>query len=676
MAEYLDKFKDLIKKRQATQILNLLNKKKNTGEVRTIEEFTQRLDTLIRDITNTTLTPTLKIYMALANGEISSEVHNEMLDRASDDLDAAFEEAGNINEVQESHQAIVKDVVLKNLRYGIAELESKVSLYEFLSKDTNGFESAIFSTFRESREARSPRTLNQASSIFVDPRNNLGIQDDAVVDPVGERLTLSLDSKTYYDLRSARQIFDSESKQSTLIVEPPTSKLSNLIDGRSGTYWTQSLLFDEQQPFVKTKLEFDISGTRDINFIEIEPASKFEVILESIFYLDTNNIITKLGDIELPLSSPLVVQFSSITTKRFILVFRNTNFTKTQFEYNPNVKTLMEQSVDEKKTGTPPNMDTINDSLNGLLANPSIKSMLSITPSPQTKFSGYEYQVGFDNIRVGLGSYDTKSIYVSKSLSLDNIGQIGLRTEETRPGSTGPTVSPDILDTTYDAGDDIFFHSSIEYWVIKEDLDSNGNILSINKFPILPMGVKRVNHERLVLTEKSVPGKITNDAGYTMFFTNPVDGEVKVYRNGLLLSNGNTPDGWQDESQPIDSTPNNGNPMRMKIRIVDPLPTDIFTVTYTPLTSNTVGVPKLVTAWTPNGLNIVDLIGDLSARSINNQVVVLDRTTNADKITSSVIFLSIVIRSNTSDTTLTAAVEEYTLAIGSKDSTKFEGETL
>lgn len=676
MAEYLDKFKDLIKKRQATQILNLLNKKKNTGEIRTIEEFTQRLDSLIRGITSTTLTPTLKAYEAKPDDEISSEIHNEMLDRANDDLEAAFEEALNIDEVQQSHQAIVKDVVLKNLRYGIAELESKVSLYEFLSKDTNGFDDAIFSTFRESREARSPRTLNQSSTIFIDPRNGQSISDDASVDPLGERLTLSLDNKDYYDIRAARQIFDSESKQSTLIVEPPTSKLENLLDNKTGTYWTQSLLFDEQQSFVKTKLEFDISGTRDINFIEIEPASRFEVILESIFYLDTNNIITKLGDIELPLSSPVVVQFSSITTRRFILVFRNVNFTKTQFEYDPNSKTLIEQSIDEKKTGTAPSIDSVNTSLTKLIASPSIKTLLGVAPTIKSKFSGYEYQVGFDNVRVGLGSYDVRSIYVSKSLAIDDIGQVGLRTEETRPGSDGPIASPDILDTTYDAGDDIFFHSSIEYWVIKEDLDSNGNILSINKFPILPMGVTRVNHERLVLTEKSNPGKVTNDMGYTVFFTNPIQGTVKVYRNGILLTNADTPNGWVDESQPLDSTPNNGNRMRMKIRIGDPLPTDIFTVTYTPLVSNTIGIPKALAAWSAIGLTVVDLIGDISARPISNQVVILDKTTNADKIASSVIFLSIIIRSNTSDTTLTAAVEEYTLAIGGKNSTKFDGETF
>lgn len=672
MADYLDKFQNLIKKRQASDILNLLNKKKNTGEIRTIDEFTAHLNSLIQDITNTALTPTLKTYTQAAGDDVSVEIHNEMLDRTQDDLGAAFQEALNIDEVQKSHQAIVKDVTLKNLRYGVAELESKVSLYEFLANDTNGFDNAIFSTFREATEARSSRIIDQASSIFLDPRTNIVATNDAAVDPLGERLTLSLANKTYYDLRAVRQIFDSESPQSTLIVQPSSSVLENMLDGASGTYWVQSLLFKTQPSTIKTKLEFDISGTRDINFIEIEPASNYPIVLESIFYLDTNNIVTQLADLELTVSSPVVVQFRTITTKRIILVFRNDNFSQVQFQYDPNTQSLIDQSINQGNLPTTPSLTVMSSTLNSLLANPTIKDIIGIDTTQPLSFTGFEYQIGFDNIRTGIGTYDTESIYVSVPITLDEIGQVGLKTVESRPGSTSPTVSPDIQTQTYDADDNIFFHSSIEYWVVREDLDLNGNILAISRFPILPLSTQRINHERLVLSEKSDISKITNDVGYSMFFTTTNDGNVKVYRNGIELAVGGG-DGWVDESTSADQTPDNNRRMRLKVRIENPLPTDIFTVTYDPLTSNTVAVPSSLGVYTPNGLSIVDLIGDLSARSLTEQVVVLDRTTNADKINSTILFLAIIIRSNTSDTTLSASVDEYTLAVGSIDDTKFSG---
>lgn len=675
MADYLDKFQDLIKKRQASDILNLLNKKKNTGEIRTIDEFTAQLNTLIQDITNVALTPTLKTYTQAANDQISVEIHNEMLDRTQDDLGAAFLEAMNIDQVQKSHQAIIKDVTLKNLQYGVAELESKVSLYEFLSNDTNGFDNAIFSTFREATEARSSRTIDQASSIFLDPRTNVVINNDAAVDPLGERLTLSLADKTYYDFRTCRQIFDSESPQSTLIVQPSTSVLQNMLDNQSGTYWVQSLLFEEQPSFVKTKLEFDISGTRDINFIEIEPASKYPIVLESIFYLDTNNIVTELGQVELKITAPVVVQFRTITTKRLILVFRNENFSQVQFQYDPNTQSLIDQSTTQTNLPSSPSLTAMSSTLNSLLANPKIKDIIGLDTTQPLSFTGFEYQIGFDNIRTGIGTYDIESIYVSVPITLDQIGQVGLKTVESRPGSTSPTISPDIQTTTYDADDSMFFHSSIEYWVVKEDLDINGNILAISRFPILPLGVNRLNHERLVLSEKSDISKLTNDVGYSMFFTTVTNGNVKVYRNGLELILGDG-DGWVDESTSADQTPDNNRRMRLKVRIQNPLPTDVFTISYTPLVSNTVGVPASLGVYSPNGLSVVDLIGDLSARSLSEQVVVLDRTTNADKISSTVLFLAIIIRSNTSDTSLTATVDEYTLAVGSIDDTKFAGNTI
>src|SRR5688500_16419153 len=122
MGQYLDKFKDTIGKRQTQQILNLLNKRRNSGQIRTVEEFSQQMEDLIRELTETTLKPSLSLFQAEENNYIDSERQNFMLERVQDDLEAAFEEANNINEVQNAHQAVVRDVILKNLRSGIAEL--------------------------------------------------------------------------------------------------------------------------------------------------------------------------------------------------------------------------------------------------------------------------------------------------------------------------------------------------------------------------------------------------------------------------------------------------------------------------------------------------------------------------------------------------------------------------
>src|SRR3990172_12992789 len=170
MGKYLDKFSDKIGQRQTQQILNLLNKKRNTGQIRTVEEFSKQLESLVRELTETTLKPTLALFEAEENKYIDSESYNFMLERVEDDLEAAFEEANNIDEVQRSHETVIRDVILKNLRAGVAELDTKIQLYEFLNKDLRGFDSAIFTTFRESKENRTERGDAFSSVLFIDPR--------------------------------------------------------------------------------------------------------------------------------------------------------------------------------------------------------------------------------------------------------------------------------------------------------------------------------------------------------------------------------------------------------------------------------------------------------------------------------------------------------------------------
>jgi hypothetical protein len=118
--------------------------------------------------------------------------------------------------------------------------------------------------------------------------------------------------------------------------------------------------------------------------------------------------------------------------------------------------------------------------------------------------------------------------------------------------------------------------------------------------------------------------------------------------------------------------------MRFRIQIQQPLPGDIFTVTYTPLLSSTPGVPKSINDTTQSefasvgGLQVVDLVGDLSARAVDGQMIVINQIGKSSAAETSKLYLSIILRQNTADTFLTSAVEEYTFLVGNRDETKFE----
>ena len=702
MGQYLESFKDKIGKRQADQILRILNRKRNTGQIRSVDEFAQQLESLMQELTSAVLQPSLKVWMAETNQEIDSDTYNFMLDRVEDDLVAAFEEANNIDEVQISHEALIRDVILKNLRAGVAELESRVTLYEFLNKDLRGFDSAIFSTFRESKENRTERSPGQITqTLFNDPRENaiFSASQDAFVELVGERLILPLDNSTIHTISNARQIFDATTTQSEVVVNPPNLSLANMIDNTKGTYWVQALLFQQKQESVKVKLEFNLGTVKEINFIEVEPVSKFEVILESVDYIDGNNIATSLDVPEQTISGPLSLRTRKVATDRIILTFRNENYARVQFRFDPDSDKLQDQAILEPPEGIDAQFQAVSKDLRNLLGNTKIKDLLPLSEGNQNTFSGYEFLFGIDNIRVGLANHTSKGVYVSTPLSIKGAGEIGIKTVEGRPylssGATLFTESTYDIDTVSGLTDDsalavggqsnVQFLGSIEYWIIKQDFDASEALIRTSVFPVMPLGTSRIYHERLVLNEKSSSTLISNDIGQTIFFTSRdealgvQDTNILVYRNGILM-----PDQtgvvspttgwiWENDTSLIDRTPGSGTPMRFRIRILDPLPGDIFTVTYTPRLSSTKYIPKTLPAFTTvGGLQVVDLVGDLSARAAEAQQVILDRTGENDQTLTSKIFLSIILRQNTAESSLTPSVEEYTLVGGCKDDTKFE----
>lgn len=675
---YLQEFKGLIGKTQSKQIVKLLNKQKNAGQIRNLDEFAQKMESLIRELTTTTIKPTLQRFAAFAEDLTSEEQFNYMLDRVQDDLQTAFIESNHIDEVQDAHESVVRDLILKKLRAAVAELEGRVTIYEFFNADTRGFSKSLFSTFREAKEGRTGRG-NIYQVQFVDPRTQKVIPhtQDANIDLVGERLTLGENNRVLYGIQDIHQIFDAEAPQSSKIVEPPGQSIRNLIDNTNGTYWTQSVLLPTQTESAKVKLELNMAAVREINFIQIEPAVPFPIVLESVDYADSTNTIQELVSPEIEFDNPLGLLHSKVATDRLILTFRNENSRPTQFEEKSD--SLLYQAQGAPPQGITPRVELVNNDLNQLIPSPTIRDIVGLVPEVRTSFGGFEYVTGFDNIKVGLSDYDNASIYVSAPLEVVAPSRIGLKTIETRPWLDPATQKIAQTTQTYDVSPDQHFLGSIEYWIVKQDLGENDILLRTTRFPILPLGKVRINHERLVLSSKSDTSLELNDKGALAFFTNRTDGNIVVYRNGVtfpyLPSGSLDAEGWFDETTVEDRIPNNSTPMKFRVRIKGGLAGDIFTVSYTPILSTTGAIPEDTTTelLSSGGLQTVDLVGDLSARLLEEQIIILDNVGKSIGALKSRLFLTVILRQNTADTALTPAVEEYLLVAGSTDPTRLEG---
>lgn len=673
MAKYLTQFRDLITKRQTAQVLNLLNEKKNTGRIRTINEFNAQLNDLVRDILDNELKPFLSIFEARGYEKIDSESFNYMLDRLQDDLTSAFEEASNIGTTVQGHEAIARDIIFKKIREALNDLERRLVAYKFFDQDATGLTNALYSTFKEG----GPRIGRGSKEIllFTDPRTNtlLDVENDAVLDLGGERLVLSEDKTTYHTITKAEQLFDSTAKQSEVLVEPAFSSLKNMTDGIQGTYWLQSLLFSNPQSAVRIKVALFLGGPRDVNFVEVEPATKNGAILETIEYIDASNEQLTLASPNLFISTRKKVSVNRVHAKKIILTFINYAPRRVEFEYNEDVVPLFDQAENEPLEGYTPSIKLLTNELDSLVVNSDVKDILNIVdPSDNNKvFVGYEYTFGIDNVWVGNVEYDDIGVYAAGHITVDKLGRCVLRSTETRPITSGQ----DIIDTstTYDLSDTNMVHSSIEYYVFKKDYDDVGTLLRSAVIPIVPQNIERINHERLLLSEKSSSG-VVNDIGNTLLFTNRTAGDVKVYKNGEELTDvtDGGASGWLDVSDSNDRTPNSGDPMTMKIQVLDPHEGDIYTVSYDILSSTTSIIPETLSEYTTrSGALVSDLTGDLSAVLLRDNSVLINRDLLGVEVAYSDVFMIIIIRRNASTVTVTASVEDFILGTAG-ESKEFE----
>jgi hypothetical protein len=677
-ASYLDRFRSAIPTRQGKQILRLLTEKRDSGEIKTVDEFKQRLQKLTTALIEETLKPTLVLYEAVAGREASYEQFNDMLDRIRDDLEAAFEEANNLEEIIASHHSIIFQVALKSLRYGVNQLESKITLYEFLGKTKRGFDDALFNTFREVEGINTSRADSAASLVYVDPIKGEVINntEDAAVDIVGERLILGPDKITYIHVRGAEWLSNDSSPRSELDVSFPNSSINNLTDGKNNTFWVVPLLFEsvlEDGAYLEVALH--LNAAQDINFVEIEPANEFPVKLTAIAYIDGNETRQTTSVAETTIDSQTRVNFERITTSTLILQFKQENYKEVQFEKKLGESLFHKAALGQNNVD--PEIDSVSEDLRNILSSEFILDIFS-TKSPTGLMNKYyEYLIGFDNIKPGFNTFDDRSIFVSKKKTIVNPGVVSLKVDEVRPSRTPEEVEHTLNAFTYpvrsNTEDVRSYHSSVEYWLGVQRYDERDYLVSTDIVPIIPIGASRLYQERLILTAKTPTAVssnyLNNNAGQIRLYTLADETDVLIYRNDILLTYGDDWDFIADGDSPslTHISPGSGFAMSRGIYLTaEPSVLDVFTVSYSPKVSNTHIIPSDTTI-----LDIVDLTGDRSIRMVKDNAIVFDPAKSSFTISKADLYLIVIMRRNSADPNLSPALEEFLLATATRDIGKF-----
>lgn len=675
---YLNKLGLKLPSLQGHQIVRTLSNKKEKGEIRTLDSLKDKLKELTDVLLKNQLKPSLKVYVAEGKGDISSETYNDMTEHIEDDLVAAFTEADNLYEIMDSHNTLIKGVALQGIEVGLNHLEAQLVMYEFLYNSEHGCDSAIFDTFRDTSGSFIGYDLPIANFVYVDPKamTLLSASNVAVVDVVGERLTLGTNLQTYIQPRGAEHLGGTYSTRTELDVSFSDSHILNIIDNKKDTFWVYPILCTSPLYYgAYAEIAIDLPSAQDISFVEIEPATDKPMTLVAIGYFDKNKSVRYLTIGEEVLNKEQArINFSTINTSRIILRFLQKNYKDSQFKRTEvsNINDIVKRSIASYSfTGS---VDEDVDVKNGITST-FLLDTTGLTANPiQDSLRYYEYTVGLDNIRVGTSSYREVGIYALNKKTIDDLRLIALRTQETRP--VQEYGEERIVQTvhTYPARtldeDKNFYHGSVEYWANVEFYNKQGTAVeTIKTFPLLPLNASRIYHEQLTFSKKLNQNIILNDSGSLTHFLRDDIADVVVYKNMLPIPYGLwlfVEDGHY--SGLTVATPGMGERMRRGIKIVDRTkPSDRYTVSYTPLRSTSYsGSPSGATL-----LNTVDLSGDYSVLLMKNNTVIIDPT----KISSTAggvanVYLSIIIRRNSPNTRVSPAVEEVLLATRSGNSLK------
>lgn len=639
---------------------------KDSGQIKSIEEFRTKLKALTTNLLAQKIQPTLSAIQVVVGDIISSEVWDDIVDKIDDDLETLFTELNTLDDVIEAHSKLLLDVVAKTLHYAISRLESQILLYEYLAKSPDGFDSCVFNTFRD--EDAVPISYDSTTQQFiVDPRasaENAEIDNLARVDEVGERLTLGLASLGLVQCISATHLTNTTTTNSEVDVDIIGSDINNILDGQTNTYWIKPLLLSApHEDGAYLEILLTLAGEQDCNCIEIFPASDLPMTLVSISQVKDGSQREVIMGTETTISSMTKIYFRQVCTRYLVLRFRQSTYRETQFKKGNEGKNFYLAVQGNNFSAL--DLTDVAEDIRQAISSPFVTSTILALPEDTAEYvKYYQYVFGFDNIIPRYETFNTVGAFLSKKLTVTAPGQLGLKVLERQSIQSGLTRS--IVDYDYHSPDTSFHQGTVEYWLVSQFYGAGGVRLKTEIVPILPLGATRVVHEQLVFSKKSDVSLPYPNRASTMFYCLADTGDVVVYKNGEILPVTSWSFVTGDPDVTVDS-PNQGSRMKRGIQVTRDNLLDIFTISYTPVISNVNSIPPVGESL----VNLIDLSGDQDIFLCRNNIIRFNQFMQSQLVQYAECYLLVLLRNNTARPDTTPMVEEYMLLTGSYNAQKY-----
>jgi hypothetical protein len=340
--EYLDKFMSTLPDAQRQQLQRLIEDQRQEGDM-SEQELQAIVEKELADLGKLPEKP----YMNVRPQEMqtNSAGYNDTMNEIRRDLNVLFSESSKIDRVIEDHQRLDK-AILSNVRKSIRQLEDKITSFELLAKNTEGYVQNVYETFRD-------KSSLEDDVRYITERDGESKGRSAEINGTSETLVLPTD--TIYN----RIISSSGSRLASIKILDQVGEgfiaianqkhgIENAIDGSENTFWSAVILASKPltvpwyAPDQTTILDSGAACRFEITFqsicsvseITLRPFTEFPIEIIGVWAYENLSKSSKVYPLTVDKKTGeglLTLQFPAVECQRIEFVINQPHYTKQNY---------------------------------------------------------------------------------------------------------------------------------------------------------------------------------------------------------------------------------------------------------------------------------------------------------------------------------------------------------
>lgn len=691
MARYLKSIMKIMPVVQARQLTQLLDDLRATGEVRDAEEYENALRKLSKLVNAENPVPSFRQIKALVWQLCSSDAHNVMMQATKNDIEAVFVQTDEVGRRLDDQHFLMMKSVLSELEHAVAEQEAEVRRLQLVGSPNTEFRNVLLNSFAATTLHQINRSEAGSDLLFFNNRTGHPVGEvdipNAYVSENGKKLVLPTTNEPRILPISASLLSDSDT-YGTELETAVNNKISNVIDGTRGTYWSRTVYLSEVVPRVSTKIQFDFGVGRDVNYAIIQGASHTPFFVTEMWGVSPDghkinlmlrrastsidageSILENPLEEEIEVDGSVRIDFEQVFVKAVQIKFSYSSYEEGDFWVDNKINAHKIYDADE--TLKPEDFAPF---IKETLLSEDLVTKLNIPENVSQHINGNVYFFGLDNVWFGNGLYTDSGIFVSEPIRIENPGVVSVQTKERNVGELRTGTDEELAAGNYSS---VKNAGSVEYELIVKRLIEGAQ--QLEHLPVPFLGQTRVIRERLIFT-KRINDSVLLDAGPLRFCPRITAlSDIQIYRNDTLLQIGNSPgrymvafrkDGtdstlldWTDAPAPdiynirLWDLPH----QRLWILINSPSPSDVYTMSYNIRTSSRSSTDIGLSLGETDAVIYMDdqktiYMGD-DGRLIFQPDLVSDITKTSE------LYLQVSLRRNTAEKAVSPEVDEFALLV-------------